>query len=388
MMIRFKLSYYRFPMFLLLAAMQLGQDAIAQESWGDSSYDTASYTSVDRRWPGYNWGSSNNLGRDWQLGIVADNTDAGVVVRQVRPGSAADRSGIFPGDVIVCVAGSQVGRVGNQVYDLSTEIRRKADSRGRISMLLLDQRLGQLKPQMIQLDSPATGISGTLTIQDNRRLPLDAVVTVRLENETRPHYQVRNGEASFSLSSYGAGNIPFNLAYDPSYISSRDRYILRAYITSGGRTIYQTGRPTYVLTNGSPTNVQLVLQPAIYQPGGGSGGDIVQAGYVPFNAYRDDIVAAYQRYLRRPPSTLELAAYDGLPDIADRVRRLPVDLMATEEFFSLMGGNTNSWLRAAFGEIIGHAPTSTEMQLWTQRFGELRYSRTELLNQLLMQARG
>ena len=62
--------------------------------------------------------------------------------------------------------------------------------------------------------------------------------------------------------------------------------------------------------------------------------------------------------------------------------------MATEEFFSQMGGNTNRWLRASFQEIVGHAATSTEIDLWMRRFGELRYSRTELLNQLSMQARG
>ena len=85
---------------------------------------------------------------------------------------------------------------------------------------------------------------------------------------------------------------------------------------------------------------------------------------------------------------MELAAFDRTPDIAERVARLPADLMATEEFFSQMGGNTDRWLRASFQEIVGHAATSTEIDLWMRRFGELRYSRTELLNQLAMQARG
>ena len=79
---------------------------------------------------------------------------------------------------------------------------------------------------------------------------MDAVVSIRLENQSRPQYQVRNGETSFRLDSFGVGNIPFRLNFDPSYISNSDIYFLRAMITSGGRTIYQTQRPTYVLNAG------------------------------------------------------------------------------------------------------------------------------------------
>ena len=171
-------------------------------------------------------------------------------------------------------------------------------------MLMLDRRLGQLKPLTVQLGNQVEGLSGTLTINGGGRLPMDAVVSIRLENQSRPQYQVRNGETSFRLDSFGAGTIPFRLNFDPSYISNSDIYFLRAMITSGGRTIYQTQRPTYVLTQGNPTNVELALTPSSYSPGGGN---FIQAGYIPSNIYRQKITAAYQRYLRRSPTAMELA---------------------------------------------------------------------------------
>ncbi len=367
----------------LLLVTIAARESKAQTGWGDRSFDTPSLSNVDRQWEG-GWLDTSSSNRSWQFGVMVNNTDTGAVVRQVMPNSSAARAGLIPGDAILCVAGDQVGRVGNRVFDVEEEVSRHADSQGRVAMLMMDRRLGQLKSMTVQLGTQLTGLNGTLTISGGGRLPMDAVATIRLENQSRPQYQVRNGEKSFRLSNFGVGNIPFELNYDPSYISNSDTYFLRAFITSGGRTIYQTQRPTYVLTQGNPTNVQLVLAPSTYLPGG----NFIQAGYIPSNIYQQKIAAAYQRYLQRSPTTMEMAAFDRTPDIAERVERLPADLMATEEFFSRMGGNTDAWIRASFQEIVGHAPTSTEINLWMRRFGELRYSRTELLNQLYMQSRG
>ena len=375
-------GFWMAPVLLLAIATQ---QTDAQTGWGDRSFDTSSVSNSDRRWENSWLETSPSTSRGWQLGVISDNTSTGARVRQVAPNSPAARAGIIPGDVIICVAGDQVGQVGNQVYNLEAEVNQHADARGRVGMLMLDRRLGQLKPLTVQLGTQVTGLKGTLSVRDGQRMPMDAIVTIRLRNQSRPRYQVRNGETSFRLSSYGVGNIPFQLNYDPRYISNNDIYVLRAFITSGGRTIYQTERPTYVLTQGNPSNVQLTLTPPSFLPGDGN---FIQAGYVPSSTYQQKITAAYQRYLRRSPTVMEMAAFDRTPDIVERIDRLPVDLMATEEFFSLMGGNTNAWIRAAFQEIVGHAPTSTEIDLWMRRFGELRYSRTELLNQLTMQARG
>ncbi len=368
----------------LLVVVMVSQDVCATQGWGDRSFDTTPYANTDRGWDSGNWIGSSGFNKIWHFGVTAESTDVGALVRQVDPSSSAARSGILPGDVIVCVAGDQVGRVGNQIFDLAEEINQHADSTGRIAMLMLDRRLGQLRSLNVQLDNQSSGLRGSLQFRGGR-LPSDAVVTIRLENQTRPAYQVRNGETSFRLSNFGMGNVPFELNYDPTYIANSDIYLLRAFVTSGGRTILQTQNPPAVITRGNPTNVQLVLEPAMF---GAGGGNFIQAGYVPTDSYRQTIAATYRRILGRLPSTMEMAAFERMPNLSQQVERLPVELMATEEFFTRTGGDSRNWVRVAFEEIVGQPPTLTELDLWNRRFAELGYSRTALLNQLAMQARG
>lgn len=360
-------------------------DAVGQGAWGNSSYNTTSNYSWDGGWNSGDWLGSSGVDRGWKLGVTGDNSDAGVVVRRVEPNSAAARANISPGDSIVCVAGDQVGRVGGKIFDLSEEIDHHADSRGQVLMLINYRRRGQLRAVNMQLQDQRAGLSGSIAINGGR-LPSDAVVTVRLENLSRPYYVVRNGEYSFRLANFGVGDIPFELNYDPQYISATDNYRVRAFVTSSGRTIYDTIRPPLVLTNGNPNNVRLTLNPTSYSPA--NSGQVVNVGYTPIDVHAQDITAAYQRYLGRAPTSMEMAAWHHTPDLSLRAQRLPLELMATQEYFNRAGGNNTLWLQRAFIEIVGHAPTSTETDLWMRRFAELRYSRSVLLSQLDMQARG
>ncbi len=357
-------------------------DAPAQTGWGDSSFATP-YNDQDGRWTGSNWLGGSNSNTGWTVGVIGDNTDAGVRVRQVAPDSAAARANVAPGDVIVCVGGDQVGHVGRQVFDLREKLNQHADSRGRVLSLVHSPRLGQLRPVSLQLQTQQAGLIGSLTVQGGR-LPMDSVVTVRLENVGRPYYTVRNGEYSFRADGFGVGDIPFQLNYDPRYISNSDTYRLRAFITSGGRVIYDTIRPPLVLTQGNSSSARLVLRPTSYGPGRPT--QYTDVGYTPIDAYQQDINAAYLQYLNRQPSSMEMAAWYHSGDISDRLQRIAVELIATQEYFNRFGGSNSRWLQQAFTEIIGHRPSATETELWMRRFAELGYSRTELLNQLFMQA--
>lgn len=58
----------------------------------------------------------------YKLGITPRNTDTGVQILQVATGSVAQRSGLEPNDVIVNVAGYQVGLVGGRLYDIGDEL--------------------------------------------------------------------------------------------------------------------------------------------------------------------------------------------------------------------------------------------------------------------------
>lgn len=217
-------------------------------------------------------------------------------------------------------------------------------------------------------------------------MPADSIVTVKLENVTRPHFVVRNGENAFRLPSYGSNEIPFVLNYDPSYIFRGDTYRVRAQVTSRGRTIYDTVQPQFVLTQGNPNSVVMELTPVSYTAASGNGSVVVAAGYANYDAVSRQVAAAYQRYLGRQPTSLELAAWQQLPDIEFRITTMPLEIMAAQEYYDLTGNNNLVWMERVFKEVIGRSPNTQELDQWMRRFAELRYSRMELLRQLSAQA--
>jgi uncharacterized lipoprotein YbaY len=365
-----------------LHAQYLGDNQLASttSSWGSG---------WGSDWSGNGW-SHTNSGKQWTLGISGTNTTTGVIVDQISPNSAAARAGINLRDVILCVAGRQVGQVEGKLFDVSEELNRNADASGRVPLLIQDSRTLQLKPMTVQLDDRQGGLSGALYVRD-RGLPPNALVTVQLENVSRPHYAVRNGAISFRTPSYAATEVPFSLNFDPRYIFPEDTYLVRAFVTSSGRTLYDTTQPPYVLTRGNPKTVRLMLAPVSFSSAGdlaGTGsGSVVTAGYASYDAISQRVTTAYQRYLGRSPTTIELAAWQQLPDIDYRLGRMPLELMASQEYYDLVGNNNVVWVRTVFNEVIGRVPSTTELDQWMRRFADLRYSRMELLNQLQSVAR-
>ncbi len=359
--------------------------SFAQASWGN--WGSASYPTASAPGPGYVWGggsgiSSTGTGKDWKLGVTGDNTDVGVYVRQVEPNSSAARAGINMGDIIVCVANDQVGRVGSQVFDLAEELNHHANSNGGVRLLVQDGRSRQLRSLQVQLSDQLGGLTGTIVIPGGSLAP-DSVVTVELENMTRPYFVVRNGRQSFRLPAYTQSNIPFALNYDPNYVAESDSYRVRATVTSAGRVTHTTAQPPFVLTRGYPNKVVLTLTPSAYVattlPS-----NVVTVGYPSYSNGLQQVVEAYERYLGRRPTPVELAVWQQMTDTQYRLADLPVELMGSQEYYDRVGNNNVVWLERVFAEMLGRNPSATEMDQWMRRFGELRYSRTELLRQLKM----
>jgi S1-C subfamily serine protease len=76
------------------------------------------------------------------------------VVTRVAPDSAAARRGMEPGDRIVSVGGYQVGYVGDLLYPLGYELRRQADGRGEVLLLVQNVRNKELLNLTVPLDRP------------------------------------------------------------------------------------------------------------------------------------------------------------------------------------------------------------------------------------------
>ena len=94
---------------------------------------------------------------DWKLGVRAENTDTGVVVTRVVPGSAAARGGLERGDRIVTVSGHQIGFVGRELFPLGHELQRRAGRRGEVLLLVQNVRGNELLNVDVRLDRAGPG---------------------------------------------------------------------------------------------------------------------------------------------------------------------------------------------------------------------------------------
>ncbi len=112
----------------LLGLILLSQSASAQMRFGGPTSSSDLYNSMPA-WQGGSWfGGTLMPNQDWRLGVQVDNLDTGVFIRQVAPNSAAARANLEVNDVIVAVAGQQVGYVDGRPIDVGTEIKRRADA--------------------------------------------------------------------------------------------------------------------------------------------------------------------------------------------------------------------------------------------------------------------
>ncbi len=332
-------------------------------------------------WQSSQWlNSTMTQPTDWRLGVRVNSTEAGVQVTDVTPGSAGERARLERDDLIIAVGGYQVGMIDGLLYDLGDELRRRADAAGAVSILVQDHNNGRIANVRVQLDGNTTSLTGELVYRERLPLPSDALVTVRILNVTRPYAAVRNGETTFRPTS--SNTIPFEIAYDQSYISPDDVYEVRASIVSGGREILQTVQALPVITRGSPTKVRLNMAATAATLASTPNSSVVTAGYPNYNAANDQITKIYRDYLGRNPTNGELAALQFAPNMQTKLNRLPIELMAQQEFYDRTGNNNQVWLQQVFLRIVGKQLSQTEFDQWNRRLAELGNSRTALLEQL------
>ncbi len=363
----------------LCGLLLLGNPLQAQTRFDSGATDRNRSLSLGQSptWQGGDWlGQQTQQQKRWRLGVSGDNRDTGVLVRDVSSNSAAARARIEAGDLIVNVGGFQVGMVAGRLYDLSEEINRRADTNGRVTLVIQDHLSGQLASVQLQLDNHDTRLVGTINYRNNYPLPADAVVTVQIENLTRPFYAVGNGQTQLRP---GTGtSFPFEIAYDASYINPQDTYQVRAIVTSGGVTIADTQQPQRVLTGGAGNQVQLALVPL----SSSGSGNVISAGYPNYETLDSRLTSMYRKYLNRDPSFIELAALRATPGIDARIDSVPLDLMASQEYFDAAGNNDALWLERVFTQVVKRPPSQGELTQWRQRYADLRDSRTDLLRQL------
>jgi len=111
-----------------------------------------------------------------------------------------------------------------------------------------------------EAEPPPAKLTGTVAYSEPATLPPDALLQVRLE-EPRPEMQPR----LIAASTAPAGPqfpVPFTLVYTAGDVSPKKRYLARATISAGGKTLFVTRTPYPVITKGAPTNLEIVVQRA------------------------------------------------------------------------------------------------------------------------------
>ncbi len=325
---------------------------------------------------------SSRTPSQWHLGIEGQATTTGFSITSVEPRSAAERAQLQRGDVIVNVGGYQVGMVGPQVYAVDDEINRLASYDGRVSMLVQDGRTGRLASLQVQLVARDDFITVETVFDRTARLPADAVLTVNLENLSRPHFRPHTQNNTFPATS--VANRTIQLPYDRQYIYADDIYAVRATVTSQGRTVLETITPQRVITRNSPSSVRLELVPLERYVTARDPGAVTASFQNEIDVDRV-IAQTYQKYYGRPPNIMEQLAWR---QHADQLDSMPTELMASQEFFDRTGNNSQVWVQAVFNDIVGKPPTQSELNQWLVHLASLRNSRTAMLNHLQEAARG
>lgn len=103
-------------------------------------------------------------------------------------------------------------------------------------------------------------VTGTISYRDRSALPDNAEVTVQLADVSRQDSAATVlAEQKFTT---GGKQVPFSfeLNYDPAKIDERFTYAVQATITVDGRLLYRNTQAYLVVTQGRPTNIDLLLQ--------------------------------------------------------------------------------------------------------------------------------
>ena len=124
--------------------------------------------------------------------------------------------------------------------------------------------------RITQSDANETMVTGTVAYRERMALPPDAVVEVRLSDVSRQDVAAPVIAETTILPEGRQVPIPFELRYDPGKIEPNRTYALRGTIRSEGQMMFTTTTPYRVITQGNPTQVNLMLERVVARPNSGS----------------------------------------------------------------------------------------------------------------------
>ena len=312
----------------------------------------------------------------WRLGIYPEDTDTGVVIREVVRGSAAERAGLEVNDRIIAAHGYQVGYVNGVHYDIGQEFERHADVNGWVRVLVQDNRNGRLMNLPIKLDGRSEAITGTITYRDRSALPRDAVATVELREIVRSDIRPIS-LAKQTITGISSVPIQYSLEFDPTQIDTRRNYQLHASIEAQGRELYNTKRDIPVLGTNPSKNVQLLVE-STTNPGGST---------IPNRQDQlDQISQWFRQYLGREPRAQEMYVWEAHLARGGTLADAQLQILSTPEFYFQSRADNTEYVRRMFLLVTNRQPSQQEVQQWLGRLNYYQGLRPEVAREFLSSA--
>lgn len=306
----------------------------------------------------------------YKLGITPRNTDTGVQILQVSAGSVAQRTGLEPNDIIVNVAGYQVGLVGGRLYDIGDELAKRVDSRGRVSLLVRNSRDGKLINVPVQFTSALWSISGEISSADRVNPGPNAVVTVRLIDITRPQWAT-NAIADVSFSAQGRWPLGYRLEFDPGLLKSGHQYAVEARVIDRGLILMQTIPASKVNLNSNNTRGNLRVVSTGVRPGGTAVSPSSQ------------IAQWYLQYLGRPASPREMSVWESELKSGGSLQKIQASLLSSSEFYDQQSENPERFVTEVHKAVEGVPPSPETSQSLRNDLEKKPSSRQQLILDLL-----
>lgn len=304
----------------------------------------------------------------YKLGVYSRNTDVGVQLTQVQPGSAAQRAGLEPNDIIVNVAGYQVGVVNGRTFDIGEELAKRVDGRGQVSLLVRNSRNGQLLNLPVQFTSANWSVSGSISTRERVAISQSGYLSVRLLDVTSASWS----DVAIAESNLGYPRVwpvAYRLDVDPALLRSGHKYAVDARLMDRGQVVLRTASPSYVApTTGTAavTNLQLVtvMQPTTVTKPTSS------------LAPSSQISAWYQKYLGRMPSPREISAWEYELQRGRSMADVQAGLLSSSEYFERAYNDLDRYVDAVYRNLYDAEPTPEihrAMRAELDRMSQVRY---------------
>ncbi len=314
----------------------------------------------------------------WRLGVYSQDTEIGVKILRVVAGSPAERAGLEANDYIVAVAGYQVGIVNGQQFDCGVEFEQRADSQGRVMLLVQDNRNKQLVNLPIQLESRLAKVTGTIAYRNRIFLPQDAVAMVELrEGNTGASSGITLGAQR--IDEIRQIPIPFEIEYDPLDINPRRTYVIHATITAAGRPLYTTIDQYAVITNGKGQQVAVSVERAAADPQTAASDQKTQI--------EQQIVQWFRTYYGRDPYPQEMPVWTSM--VTDRGRSMfdvQAELASTPQVWHRCQEDESKYIQLLSESIVGKTPSPEELDYWMWRYQQSGGLRRNLAEDFLTAA--